>query len=100
VRFNSFRDPFVILIGSAPLAMFGALIFTGDEAGADRTKGSGGGLREFTSIRYEEGIPAPQLTQMRLIEHLTAFGGYRYEDHELGKDECFDGYSHCGSNRL
>ncbi|HEX7596628.1 MAG TPA: efflux RND transporter permease subunit, partial [Polyangia bacterium] len=27
-QFNSFRDPFVILAGSAPLAMFGALIFT------------------------------------------------------------------------
>ncbi len=26
--FNSFRDPFIILAGSAPLAMFGALIFT------------------------------------------------------------------------
>jgi multidrug efflux pump len=28
VQFNSFRDPFVILLGSVPLAMFGALIFT------------------------------------------------------------------------
>lgn len=28
VQFNSFRDPFVILSGSVPLAMFGALIFT------------------------------------------------------------------------
>ncbi len=27
-QFNSFRDPFVIMAGSAPLAMFGALIFT------------------------------------------------------------------------
>ncbi len=27
-QFNSFRDPFVILAGSAPLAIFGALIFT------------------------------------------------------------------------
>ncbi|MBX2810637.1 MAG: efflux RND transporter permease subunit [Myxococcales bacterium] len=27
-QFNSFRDPFVILFGSVPLAMFGALIFT------------------------------------------------------------------------
>ena len=27
-QFNSFRDPFVILAGSVPLAMFGALIFT------------------------------------------------------------------------
>ncbi|MCK6544438.1 efflux RND transporter permease subunit [Myxococcota bacterium] len=27
-QFNSFRDPFVILMGSVPLAMFGALIFT------------------------------------------------------------------------
>ncbi len=28
VQFNSFGDPFVILLGSVPLAMFGALIFT------------------------------------------------------------------------
>jgi multidrug efflux pump len=28
VQFDSFRDPFVILAGSVPLAMFGALIFT------------------------------------------------------------------------
>jgi multidrug efflux pump len=28
VQFNSFRDPIVILLGSVPLAMFGALIFT------------------------------------------------------------------------
>ncbi len=27
-QFNSFRDPFVILMGSVPLAMFGAMIFT------------------------------------------------------------------------
>lgn len=27
-QFNSFRDPFVILLGSVPLAMFGATIFT------------------------------------------------------------------------
>ena len=27
-QFNSFRDPFIILAGSVPLAMFGALIFT------------------------------------------------------------------------
>ncbi len=27
-QFNSFRDPFVIILGSVPLAMFGALIFT------------------------------------------------------------------------
>lgn len=27
-QFNSFRDPFVILVGSVPLAMFGALVFT------------------------------------------------------------------------
>ncbi|MEI8340902.1 MAG: efflux RND transporter permease subunit, partial [Verrucomicrobiota bacterium] len=27
-QFNSFRDPFIILIGSVPLALFGALIFT------------------------------------------------------------------------
>jgi multidrug efflux pump len=28
VQFNSFRDPMVILAGSVPLAMFGALVFT------------------------------------------------------------------------
>jgi multidrug efflux pump len=28
VQFNSFRDPFIILLGSVPLAMFGALIFS------------------------------------------------------------------------
>jgi multidrug efflux pump len=28
VQFNSFRDPFVVLAGSVPLALFGALIFT------------------------------------------------------------------------
>ena len=27
-QFNSFRDPFIILFGSVPLALFGALIFT------------------------------------------------------------------------
>jgi len=27
-QFNSFRDPFVVLAGSVPLAMFGALLFT------------------------------------------------------------------------
>jgi len=27
-QFNSFRDPFVVLAGSVPLAMFGAMIFT------------------------------------------------------------------------
>jgi multidrug efflux pump len=27
-QFNSFRDPFVILAGSVPLALFGALVFT------------------------------------------------------------------------
>jgi multidrug efflux pump len=27
-QFNSFRDPFVVIAGSVPLAMFGALIFT------------------------------------------------------------------------
>ena len=26
-QFNSFRDPFIILLGSVPLALFGALIF-------------------------------------------------------------------------
>jgi multidrug efflux pump len=26
-QFNSFRDPFIILLGSVPLAMFGALVF-------------------------------------------------------------------------
>ena len=28
VQFNSFRDPLVILAGSVPLAVFGALVFT------------------------------------------------------------------------
>ena len=28
VQFNAFRDPFVILAGSVPLAMFGAMVFT------------------------------------------------------------------------
>jgi multidrug efflux pump len=28
VQFNSFRDPLIILFGSVPLAMFGALLFT------------------------------------------------------------------------
>ncbi|MEJ2693468.1 MAG: efflux RND transporter permease subunit, partial [Candidatus Thiodiazotropha sp.] len=28
VQFNSFRDPLIILLGSVPLAMFGALMFT------------------------------------------------------------------------
>jgi multidrug efflux pump len=27
-QFNSFRDPFIIILGSVPLAMFGALIFS------------------------------------------------------------------------
>ena len=27
-QFNSFRDPLIILLGSVPLAMFGALIFS------------------------------------------------------------------------
>jgi len=27
-QFNSFRDPFIILLGSVPLALFGALVFT------------------------------------------------------------------------
>lgn len=27
-QFNSFRDPFIILLGSVPLAMFGSMIFT------------------------------------------------------------------------
>ena len=26
-QFNSFRDPFIILLGSVPLALFGAMIF-------------------------------------------------------------------------
>ena len=26
-QFNSFRDPFIIILGSVPLAIFGALIF-------------------------------------------------------------------------
>jgi len=27
-QFNSFRDPFVVLAGSVPLGMFGALVFS------------------------------------------------------------------------
>jgi len=27
-QFNSFRDPLIIILGSVPLAMFGALIFS------------------------------------------------------------------------
>jgi len=34
-QFNSFRDPVIILLGSAPLAMFGALIFTALRAPGD-----------------------------------------------------------------
>lgn len=34
-QFNSFRDPLIILLGSAPLAMFGALIFTALRAPGD-----------------------------------------------------------------
>ncbi len=34
-QFNSFRDPFIILIGSVPLGMFGALLFTGLRAPGD-----------------------------------------------------------------
>ncbi len=34
-QFNSFRDPLIILLGSVPLGMFGALIFTGMRAPGD-----------------------------------------------------------------
>ena len=34
-QFNSFRDPLVILMGSAPMALFGALIFTALRAPGD-----------------------------------------------------------------
>jgi multidrug efflux pump len=34
-QFNSFRDPLVILLGSAPLAMFGAMLFTALRAPGD-----------------------------------------------------------------
>ncbi|MEM9160283.1 MAG: efflux RND transporter permease subunit, partial [Verrucomicrobiota bacterium] len=34
-QFNSFRDPLIILLGSVPLGMFGALIFTGLRAPGD-----------------------------------------------------------------
>ena len=34
-QFNSFRDPLVIILGSAPLAMFGAMIFTALRAPGD-----------------------------------------------------------------
>lgn len=36
-QFNSFRDPLIILLGSAPLAMFGALLFTALRAPGDPT---------------------------------------------------------------
>lgn len=36
-QFNSFRDPLIILLGSAPLAMFGALLFTAMRAPGDPT---------------------------------------------------------------
>ena len=36
-QFNSFRDPLVIILGSAPLAMFGAMIFTALRAPGDPT---------------------------------------------------------------
>ncbi len=36
-QFNSFRDPLIILLGSAPLAMFGALIFTALRSPGDPT---------------------------------------------------------------
>lgn len=35
VQFNSFRDPFIILLGSVPLGLFGALIFTALRAPGD-----------------------------------------------------------------
>jgi multidrug efflux pump len=34
-QFNSFRDPFVIIFGSVPLAVFGAMIFTALRAPGD-----------------------------------------------------------------
>ncbi len=34
-QFNSFRDPLIILLGSVPLAMFGAMIFTAMRAPGD-----------------------------------------------------------------
>lgn len=34
-QFNSFRDPLIIILGSVPLGMFGALVFTGMRAPGD-----------------------------------------------------------------
>lgn len=36
-QFNSFRDPLIILLGSAPLALFGALLFSAMRAPGDPT---------------------------------------------------------------
>ena len=54
-QFNSFRDPFVILAGSVPLAMFGALIFTflkfAGPPGHDASPSPRAGPRRSTSTR-------------------------------------------------
>ena len=54
-QFNSFRDPFVILAGSVPLAMFGALIFTflkfAGPARACASRSPRAGPRRSTSTR-------------------------------------------------
>ena len=54
-QFNSFRDPFVILAGSVPLAMFGALIFTflkfAGPPGHDASGSPRAGPRRSTSTR-------------------------------------------------
>ena len=36
-QFNSFRDPLIIILGSVPLAMFGALMFLFSEDAESRT---------------------------------------------------------------
>jgi multidrug efflux pump len=37
-QFNSFRDPFIILLGSVPLALFGAMIFMFEKSGNPNLK--------------------------------------------------------------
>ena len=37
-QFNSFRDPFIILLGSVPLALFGAMIFMFEKSGNPNMK--------------------------------------------------------------
>jgi len=45
-QFNSFRDPFIILLGSVPLALFGAMIFMFEKSGNPN-------LKFFTTVDNE-----------------------------------------------